>query len=163
MRGDLVPSIAKHYLNSMYLCSWVDHKYMVRFLRIILTDTFLSSSCLLWGLAAALTSASDAWFGCPMARPIRPTLWTAFKKQHAVHMSVNTVKILQPPLQEISKLATEFFSTWEKHLFKLSIVVKPTTRSSATPQSYTDRKQSLLGRDCIPHGQKVVITSSILI
>ena len=106
-----------------------------------MTDTFLSSSCLLWGWAAALTSASDALFGCPMARPIRPTLWTALKKQHVVHMSVNTVKILQQPLQETSKLATGFFFTWEKHLFKLSIVVKPTTRSSATPQSYTDRKQ----------------------
>lgn len=32
--GDLVPSIAKHYLNSMYLCSWLDYKYMVRFLEI---------------------------------------------------------------------------------------------------------------------------------
>ena len=78
-------------------------------------------------------------------------------------MSVNTVKTLQQPPQEISKLATEFFSTWEKHLFKLSIVVKPTTRSSATPQSYTDRKQSLLGRDCITYGHKVGIISSILV
>lgn len=85
------------------------------------------------------------------------------KKQNAVHISVNTVKILQQPLQEISKLATGFFFTWEKHLFKLSIVVKPTTRSSATPQSYTDRKKSLLGRHCITYGHKVVIISSILV
>ena len=31
--------------------------------------------------------------------------------------------------------------TCEKHRFKLSVVVKPTTRSSAMPQSYTDKWQ----------------------
>lgn len=36
---------------------------------------------------------------------------------------------------------TECF-TCEKHRFKLSVVVNPTTRSSAMPQSYTDKRQS---------------------
>lgn len=36
--------------------------------------TFFDSSCWGLGVEAALIRASEALFGCPIARPIRPTL-----------------------------------------------------------------------------------------
>lgn len=79
--------VAKHYLNSIYLYSWVDHKYMVRFLKITalkLCENHCDGYLLIFILLALRVS-------CSLNKCLRRLIWLSNGKTNQTN-SLNSLQ-----------------------------------------------------------------------